>query len=278
ALKKETDQLKTIQGIYSNFADSIKTVFSAISDQRLSELDEQSAAIQKNLDIQLKAVGDNEQEKQRLNLIAQQEEAKIEKKRREERRKTAQIEKITGIFSAGIAAALAVLNALSTVHPYPAAVVAAISAGILGAAQIAAIATKPIPNFFVGTDSAPGGLAWVGEQGTELMRKPGKGFELTPSNATLMDVPRGTEIIPHDKTMKMLAMSALKQNGGSTQEKDNALVIAVNKLNSNIGNIKQSQQDSSRAYISGLMAYESKKVSENHIKHQRIISLGKWVK
>jgi hypothetical protein len=110
------------------------------------------------------------------------------------------------------------------------------------------------------------------------MRKPGGNFELTPSSATLMDVPRGTEIVPHNQTMKMLAMSALMRNGGSVQEKDSALIDEVKKLNSNIRNIKQTQSNNSHGYMSGLIAYEAKKVGENHIQHQRIISLGKWVK
>lgn len=48
---------------------------------------------------------------------------------------------------AAISAALAVLNALSTVHPYPAAVAAAISAGVLGGIQVAAILAAKPPSY-----------------------------------------------------------------------------------------------------------------------------------
>jgi hypothetical protein len=277
-LKYNSKVLHGVQSTFQNFSDAITTTFNSSRDAAIASLDAISAKNKEAQDKEIADAGDNQKAKDEINAKYAKKEAALEKERQKQLTKHANVEKALAIVSAGIQTALAVLNALSTVKPYPLAVVAAISAGVLGAAQIAAIASKPIPQFFKGTDSAPGGLSWVGEQGVELMRKPGRNFELSPSSATLMDVPRGTEIIPHDQTMRMLAMSALRSNGGSVQEKDSVLVSEVKKLNSNIGNIKQTQTSSSNAYISGLIAYEAKKISEGHIKHQRVISLGKWVK
>jgi hypothetical protein len=97
-------------------------------------------------------------------------------------------------------------------------VIAAISAGVLGGLQIAAIAAQPIPQFAKGTDSAPGGLAIVGERGQEIVREIGGRVSLTPDRPTLMHVPKGSEVIPHEETMRMLALSALGQETYTDRE------------------------------------------------------------
>jgi hypothetical protein len=90
----------------------------------------------------------------------------------------------------------------------------------LGAASIAAILSKPIPQYAVGTDNHPGGLAIVGEQGAEIAQIGGKSF-LTPSTATVLDLPSGTKVIPHDESMKRLGMSGMDiRRGGSQASKE----------------------------------------------------------
>ena len=62
-------------------------------------------------------------------------------------------------------------------------VVKAIAASIAGAfagAQLAAIAKKPIPQFFKGTKKAPSGFKWVGEKGPELLHDKG-GYSIIPN-------------------------------------------------------------------------------------------------
>lgn len=277
-LQKTTELVANIQKIYADFANAIGNLFHSLSDARLATLDNESKKIQDNLDKELELAGTNEVEKERLRKKAAAEEAVIENKRRAEKVKTAKLDKALAIVNAGIQAGLAVLNALSTVKPYYLAVVAAVSAGVLGAVQIAAIAAAPIPAYEKGVKYKPkSGLAVVGEAGSELMILPGGGMQLTPSVASIMDVPRGTEIIPHKETMRRLALGALSQNGGTSHNNstDPELLNEVKQLNYNIKNIRPARIPN--LVRSGAVVYHAMKDTENHTKLVRSINLGKWV-
>lgn len=110
-------------------------------------------------------------------------EEEFEIRKREILRQSAEQQKSLAIFDIGIATAKAITEALA-VPPAPNIVLAAIAAA-LGAAQLAVVATTPIPQFAEGTLDAPGGLAMTGEKGREL---------------TYM--PKGAKVLPHDKTEK----------------------------------------------------------------------------
>lgn len=277
SLNKQKALVQTLQGIYNNFDQAITTIIDSNRNARLQALDDVSKATEAQMNKELALAGDDQKKKDEINERYAKKQEEIEKKKRAEARKGAQLEKALAIVSAGIQAGLAVLNALSTVKPYPLAVVAAISAGVLGAAQVAAIANKPIPAYEVGTKSAAGGLSLVGEAGTELMIKPGGQMELTPSVATLMDVPRGTEIVPHGETMRRLAMGALQQNGGSKEGShlSGEMLNEMKQLNRNIKNIKQPKQVG--LIRSGATIYKAIKESETHTRIIRDINIGKGI-
>ncbi|UQD53301.1 phage tail tape measure protein [Bacillus methanolicus] len=56
-----------------------------------------------------------------------------------------------------------------------------------------------------GTNYHPGGLAWVGEEGEELGYIPGKGLALLGlGGPMLLDLPRGTSVLPHKETKQLL--------------------------------------------------------------------------
>jgi phage-related tail protein len=125
-------------------------------------------------------------------------------------RRQAIANKAAAIIQAGINIAEAVTKAL-TAGPIVGQVLAGITAAI-GGIQLAAIAASPIPGFAKGTDNAPGGYAVVGERGMELVRSPQGSFALTPNKATLVDLPKGSQVIPHEDTMKMLALSGMNNS------------------------------------------------------------------
>ena len=58
--------------------------------------------------------------------------------------------------------------------------IAASIAGAFAGAQLAAIAKKPIPQFYKGTRKAPSGFKWVGEKGPELLHDKG-GYSILPN-------------------------------------------------------------------------------------------------
>lgn len=83
------------------------------------------------------------------------------------KRRQAVQDKQLALFQAFINTASAIVEALPNI---PLSVIA----GVLGAAQIAAIASRPIPAFAKGTKNAPKGYGLVGEAGPELIQKNGK--------------------------------------------------------------------------------------------------------
>jgi len=96
----------------------------------------------------------------------------------------------------------------------------AILASILGGIQLATVLAEPIPTYAEGVEGHPGGLAIVGDKkgnpsaagGSELGILPSGDMFLTPNSPTLMDLPKGTDIIPHDETTRMLATQAMSRS------------------------------------------------------------------
>lgn len=93
-------------------------------------------------------------------------ERQYEEKRKEILRRKAEAEKKTAIFNAIIDTAQAVVAALA-VGP-PQGFIFAALAGAIGAAQIAMIASQPIPEYFRGTMNADEGWALVDEKNPEV--------------------------------------------------------------------------------------------------------------
>lgn len=126
----------------------------------------------------------------------------ISDKENDIKRKQAEFDKAASIARIIESTAVAVVQAL-TIPILGLALAGTIAA--LGAVQLATVIATPIPKYKMGTDSAKGGLSIVGDGGTELLQYPnGKSF-LSPSTDTLMDLPTGTRVTPHNKLMSMLA-------------------------------------------------------------------------
>lgn len=84
----------------------------------------------------------------------------------------------------------------------------------LGAAQLARVLATPIPRYKYGTDNHPGGPAIVGDGGkSEAVVTPdGETFK-TPSTATMVNLPKGTQVYPdYSKYMMAATLNSLKPN------------------------------------------------------------------
>lgn len=126
-----------------------------------------------------------------------------DKKVRAIRQRAAQQEKQLALFQAAIAQSLAILSVLKDqtipVVAKPLFIGLAIAQAV---AQIAAIASKPIPAFKKGTKNAPGGPSLIGEAGAELYYADGKwGYADKP---TILDLPKGAKVIPAMETSKIM--------------------------------------------------------------------------
>jgi len=196
-----------ISEIYNQFAGEVSTLFSNISAGNIQDLDMEQRANKTKLDADLLAAGDNEARKKQLKDRAARDDAKIEAQKLAIKQRTARFDKAI----AGVGAALNMARGItSALAMYPPNVPLAIFVGALGAIQLASIAAQPIPKYFVGTENAAGGAAWVGERGTELVKTPDGVSFLTPDKPTLMNIPKGSKISTHDETMKELAKAGMR--------------------------------------------------------------------
>lgn len=118
---------------------------------------------------------------------------KLEKQKKKMQRQQAIAQKAAALIQVAIDTALGVVNANSKVVTMP--LVPYIIA--TGALQAAVIAAQPIPKYAKGTEDHPGGLAIVGDGGQkEVAILPDGGCYVTPSIPTLVDLPKGTEVLP----------------------------------------------------------------------------------
>jgi len=149
------------------------------------------------------------------------EEQAAEEKRKLQK-KAAIVDKAQALFNIALNTALGVSSAAASVVTIP--LIPWIIG--LGAAQAAVVLAEPIPAFKEGTSSAPGGPAVVGEEGHELMIGPDGKIGLTPSDASLMDIKKGTEIIPADVTAEIMKYAAVASGLGS-RANDTKLIVEM---------------------------------------------------
>jgi tape measure domain-containing protein len=125
-------------------------------------------------------------------------------------RKAARMEKAQALFNIGLSTAQAIIGIWAQVPKFDLGVSAGVLTAIvaaLGAAQMAAVLAQPVPAYEKG-GITEGGVAMVGEKGKELMIMPTGEKYLSPDAPSLLNLPKGTEIIPHDDTQKILANAA----------------------------------------------------------------------
>ena len=108
-------------------------------------------------------------------------EAKFDAELLEAKRKQAKFDKANALFQIATSTAVGLARIAALILPTPAKI--ALGALLTGtsAAQAAAVAAQPLPGFRQGTDSAPEGLAVVGEDGPEIVRFRG-GEQVIPNS------------------------------------------------------------------------------------------------
>lgn len=175
----------------------------------------------------------------------------LEKKKQQLKHKQAVWDKANAVAQAGIATALAIMNALQ-MKPFPVGIAMAAIAGAMGAVQIATILATPIPKYAKGTDRHKGGPAIVGDGGVpELVIFGGKSW-ITPDKPTLVDMPAGAMVVPNidgvdDGTPGLLPVYGT--NGGNTPVIVNNDYTALQREVSTVGGLirQQTRQQSCTA-------------------------------
>lgn len=237
SLAKVSDGLNSMmQNIYENRISKIEEEQEANEEAgeqelaRIERLEETGAISSEEAEARKRAAEDKTARKNE----------ELEKKKAQLQQKQARWDKANSIIQATIATALAVSKAL------PNFVLAGIAAA-MGAAQIAVIASQPIPKYAKGTDSHKGGLAVVGDGGVSETIVTDKGAYITPSVPTLVDIPKGAKVIPYAVDMDRIKAHANDFDGLMAYRSENNLppVSIVNdysELEKKIGHLEKSQQ------------------------------------
>jgi hypothetical protein len=226
--KKKTDEIKEIEAAYQQFKidgiNAFADISRTITDRIMSDIEARSTKEIEAIDLKEQAeldaidrltLSDSEREERKkiVELQAEARRKKIEQDKIRDLRKYALFQK--GIDAGQIIAntALAVTGVIRNPSiPEPAKPFYIASYIALGTAQLAKVLATPLPQYEFGTPEGghTGGKAIVGEAGTELGKTPDGKLFLTPSKASIMDLPKRTEIIPHDITKDLLGATMVR--------------------------------------------------------------------
>lgn len=241
-LKKEEKFARERQKLYQSLVKEISNLFETLyegnAEKNLAELDKQSEDNQEWRDRELERIEENETagvltkeqaeaQKQAIESQSRQREEELEQQRKKILERQARWEKAKALAqviidtASGIVKAVA-LSPLTGGMPF-AAIVAAI-----GAAQAAAIAARPIPQYKDGTMDHKGGLAIVGDGGrSEMILTPSGGIFKSPDIPTLVNLPAHSQVKPDYE--KALIESALKREKLQQLPDKNIVVLQENK-------------------------------------------------
>ena len=153
-----------------------------------ANLQQEQQALSKRYDEEVRLADGNKQRLQEIDAKRAQEEAAIKKKQF----KAQQMQSIAQV----------IFNTAPIIAQYAAGVVTAPLALIAlagQAAQIAFILAQPVPEYAEGTKGRrhKGGRAMVGERGVERIVTESGQVYYTPPTATLLDLPKGSQVIPN---------------------------------------------------------------------------------
>ena len=236
--KSREQRIKNAQQWLQVAADSLNSIndlVSTIYDAKISKVEEEQEANTEAGEAEQERITElvekkviTEEEGEARKRAAEAKTAKkneeLEKKKQQLKHKQAVWDKANGVAQAGIATALAIMNALQT-KPFPVGIAMAAIAGAMGAVQIATILATPIPKYAKGTDQHKGGPAIVGDGGVpELIIFGGKSW-ITPATPTLVDIPAGAVVVPNIDVVDGGTSKLLSVSGGQV---GNSPVIVSN--------------------------------------------------
>lgn len=131
----------------------------------------------------------------------------LEKKKASYEYKKAVVQKANQIAQIGINTALGIMSALAM---FPPNIPLSVFVGAMGAIQLATALAQPIKAYAEGTKGKghPGGLAIVGDAGKSEVVMLGKRAWITPDSPTLLDLPKGAEVLPDASKVNLMQMGS----------------------------------------------------------------------
>ena len=193
---------------------SIASLTNSLFERRTQQLDAEIEKIEERKTADIEAIeqmsiSDEEAEARKMAVEARADaqKKKLEKEQKKAQRQQAVAEKAFQLMqvameTANAVAAIKLTMARLAADPITLPLVPLAAAQIpiaiaTGAMQAAIIAAQPIPKYAKGTEDHPGGLAIVGDAGKEEVAiLPDGKYYVTPRVPTIVDLPKGTEVLP----------------------------------------------------------------------------------
>jgi hypothetical protein len=233
---KQVKRLETLAELVRMAAELWSTIAAAMYDSEIAKIENRDKALSASYDKELKAIelsgkskAQQEADKRRLEAQTEAQRKRIDRDRIAAARKKARADKEADIANIITSTSVAVLNALKSFPP-PANYAMAAFTGAIGLANLARAAAAPLPQFAKGTNSAPGGLAVVSERGQELVIEPSGKKYLTPATESIINLPKGSKVIPNDELMKSVeqaTMIKLGQGGAVTSQQYGDVMVEI---------------------------------------------------
>ena len=248
--RKRIERVQEYANIVSTATELMGNITEIIYNAEISKINERERVLNDNYDAETKRINASftnkaDRERELIKLQAQREaqQKNIDQARRRAERKAAQQNKAYSIAQIIMDTAVSVMKTFSKYGFTPLGIGLAAAQGAIGIANIARVASTPLPEYYKGTDNHPGGLAHVGEKGVELGILPGGKTFLTPATDTIMDLPAQTKIIPHEKLMQSVYNVAFKKLGNgnkvSTDSMQTAMLEAFSELTNDVKELKK---------------------------------------
>lgn len=178
--------------------DIANDVFNAMSERQNAYFEQQFKNLETEKNLAIGFAGENTAGREAI-------EQQYDEKKRALQMEQAKREKRMAIAQANINIASAILGALAT-QPVWVGIAMAALVGVLGAVQLATIASTPLPQFYTGTSNAPEGLALTQERGAEMITDKHGNIKTLGNNkgSQLTYLNKGDKVFTADETTQKL--------------------------------------------------------------------------
>lgn len=201
------ERASVILQAYGELFNGITSIVTSAFDARIEQIEEEQEKNEEAGEEEKERIEDlvnsgvitkeeGESRKRAAEVRTKQKHDELEKQKADLEQKQAKWQKDNSIIQTTIATSQAIMKALAEAGPFAGPILAAVI-GAMGAAQVAIIASQPIPKYAKGTDNHPGGLAIVGDGGRQEVIETDNGAYITPSVPTLVDIPKRAKVIPN---------------------------------------------------------------------------------
>ena len=215
-MKGLIDSTKKWSDMIQQTIGNLSDLMSAVYDSRIEQVQELIDAENERHDAEIDRIEDAEERgaitreeaeirKRQAEEATAKKQQELEKQKAAYEYKKALAQKVNSISQIGIATALGIMQALAQ---WPPNIPLATFIGAMGALQVATALAQPIKAYAEGTKGHPheGGLAVVGDGGRAEIVMYGKKAWITPDTPTLIDLPKGAEVLPDATQIRGMEM------------------------------------------------------------------------